>query len=67
MNDKEKKSETKPAEEKPQVEAFDPMPGDLTGSEIHEPSTGAFRFVSGPLFHDAWNPLPAMIDAFHQK
>lgn len=29
MNDKEKKPKNLPAEEKPQVEAFDPMPGDL--------------------------------------
>jgi MoxR-like ATPase len=30
----------------------DLMPGDLTGSEIYEPSNGSFRFIEGPLFHE---------------
>lgn len=30
----------------------DLMPGDLTGSEIYEPSNGSFRFIQGPLFHE---------------
>jgi len=30
----------------------DLMPADLTGSEVFDPQTGAFRFVPGPLFHE---------------
>jgi len=30
----------------------DLMPGDLTGSEIFEPSNSSFRFIPGPLFHE---------------
>lgn len=30
----------------------DLMPGDLTGSDIYDSSTGSFRFIPGPLFHE---------------
>lgn len=30
----------------------DLLPGDLTGSEVFNPSDGSLRFVPGPLFHD---------------
>ncbi len=30
----------------------DLMPGDLTGSDIYDASTGTFRFIPGPLFHE---------------
>lgn len=30
----------------------DLMPADLTGSDIYDPKSGAFRFLSGPLFHE---------------
>ncbi len=30
----------------------DLMPGDLTGSDIYDASTGTFRFIHGPLFHE---------------
>lgn len=30
----------------------DLMPGDLTGSDIFDPSKSAFRFVEGPIFHE---------------
>ncbi len=30
----------------------DLMPGDLTGSDIYEPSNGSFRFIKGPLFNE---------------
>jgi len=29
----------------------DLMPGDITGSDIYEPSNGSFRFIKGPLFN----------------
>lgn len=30
----------------------DLMPGDLTGSDIYEPSNGSFHFAAGPVFHE---------------
>lgn len=30
----------------------DLMPGDLTGTDIYEPQTGAFRFIKGPIFNE---------------
>ncbi len=30
----------------------DLMPGDITGSEVLDPGSGAFRFLPGPLFHE---------------
>ena len=30
----------------------DLMPGDLTGSDIFDPESHAFRFIEGPLFHE---------------
>jgi len=30
----------------------DLMPADLTGSDIYDPKSGEFRFMSGPLFHE---------------
>ncbi len=46
----------------------DLLPGDVTGSEIYRPETGAFEFQSGPVFHnlvlaDEINRAPAKVQS----
>jgi len=46
----------------------DLLPGDLTGTEIYRPQTGAFEFQQGPIFHnlvlaDEINRAPAKVQS----
>ncbi len=46
----------------------DLLPGDVTGSDIYRPQTGAFEFQSGPIFHslvlaDEINRAPAKVQS----
>jgi len=46
----------------------DLLPGDLTGTDVYRPETGAFEFQSGPIFHnlilaDEVNRAPAKVQS----